>query len=142
MTNESSAPVFFSRALYQSIVDHAHSVHPEECCGLVASDQTGTPVRVIPMTNILHSPVRYQMDPVEQFSVGKSLRLEGMSLWGIYHSHPISEPYPSVVDINLAYYPDVFYLLTSPVTTPPSLRIFQIKDSKVTEFPLILKEVD
>lgn len=81
MTNESPQPVFFSMALYQSIVAHARSVHPEECCGLVASDQTGSPVRVIPMTNTLHSPVRYQMDPKEQFSVGKSLRLDGMSIW-------------------------------------------------------------
>lgn len=140
MTNELSSPVFFSRALYQSIVDHARSVHPEECCGLVASDQTGHPARVIPMTNILHSPVRYQMDPREQFSVGKAIRLEGMAIWGIYHSHPLSEPYPSVVDVNLAYYPDVFYLLTSQVTTPPALRIFQIQNGKVMEFPLILNE--
>lgn len=142
MTNEPSTPVFFSRALYQSIVDHARSVHPEECCGLVAADQKGSPVRVIPMTNILHSPVRYQMDPKEQFSVGKAIRLEGMSLWGIYHSHPLSEAYPSVVDINLAYYPDLFYLLASPVTTPPDLRIFRIQNGKVSEFPLILKEGD
>jgi len=142
LTNESPQPVFFSMALYQSIVAHARSVHPEECCGLVASDQTGSPVRVIPMTNTLHSPVRYQMDPKEQFSVGKSLRLDGMSIWGIYHSHSISEAYPSVVDVNLAYYPDLFYLITSPVTTPPSLRMFQIKDGKITEVPLILKEDD
>lgn len=142
MANESSPPVFFSRALYRSIIDHAASVHPEECCGIVASDQSGCPTRVIPMTNILHSPVRYQMDPKEQFSVGKSLRLEGLSVWGIYHSHPLSDPYPSVVDVNLAYYPDLFYLLTSPVTTPPDLRIFHIKNGKITEFPLIMKECD
>lgn len=142
MTSESYPHLLFLRELYQSIVEHAFSVHPEECCGLIAADRTGNPVRVIPMTNILHSPVRYQMDPKEQFSVGKKLRMEGLLLWGIYHSHPISEPYPSVVDVNMAYYPDLFYLLTSPITTPPELRAFHINDGRIAEIPLILKDGD
>ncbi len=140
MMGSLSSSVLFPKKLYSEIISHARSVYPEECCGLVASDESGGPVRVIPMTNTLHSPVRYQMDPKEQFSVGKALRKEGLALWGIYHSHPMSDPVPSVVDIRMATYPDLFYLLTSLTTDPPPLRLFTIREGSVREFSLDLVE--
>lgn len=130
----------FPRSLYEEIVAHARSVFPEECCGLVAGDRNGRPVRVIPMENSLHSPVRYQMEPREQFQVQKSLRSEGLEMWAIYHSHPVTEPVPSATDIRLAFYPDLIYLLTSLKDIPPLLRSFRIRDGHVEEAPLTLTD--
>lgn len=130
----------FPRFLYEEIVAHARSVYPEECCGLVAGNGDGQPVRVIPMENVLHSPIRYQMEPREQFQVQKSLRSEGLEMWAIYHSHPVTEPVPSETDIRLAFYPNLLYLLTSLKTLPPPLRSYRIRDGRVEEVPLILKE--
>ncbi|MHB8421397.1 MAG: M67 family metallopeptidase [Leptospirales bacterium] len=132
----------FPRFLYEEIVAHARSVFPEECCGLVAGDGTGRPVRVIPMENALHSPVRYQMEPREQFQIQKSLRSDGLEMWAIYHSHPETDPFPSETDIRLAFYPDLFYLLTSLKNLPPPLRSFRIRDGLVEEVPLTLVERD
>lgn len=92
------------------------------------------------MENSLHSPVRYQMEPREQFQVQKSLRSEGLEMWAIYHSHPVTEPVPSATDIRLAFYPDLIYLLTSLKDTPPLLRSFRIRDGRVEEAPLTLTD--
>lgn len=130
----------FPRSLYEEIVAHARSVFPEECCGLVAGDAAGRPVKVITMTNAFRSPTRYQMDPKEQFQVQKALRSERLEMWAIYHSHPATEPVPSQTDISLAFYPDLFYLLTSLRDTPPPLRCFRIRDGSVLEVPITLSE--
>ncbi len=125
-------------ALAGEILNHCRSVRPEEGCGLVAADSSGEPVAVIPVTNALHSPVRYQMETREQFDAMKRLRREGWSLWAIFHSHPHSEPAPSPTDIRLAFYPDCLYLIAGLGTDPPMIRCFTIVDGKVWESPLRL----
>ena len=133
-----SSGLAFPSALYDAIVSHARSVFPEECCGLVAATPGGGPVRVIPMENALHSPVRYEMNPKEQFQVQKSLRREGLEMWGIYHSHPVTRPYPSETDIRLAFYPELYYLLTSLAEDPPPLKAYTIQDGVVREIPCMM----
>jgi proteasome lid subunit RPN8/RPN11 len=125
-------------ALAEEILNHCQSVRPEEACGLVAADSKGEPVAIIPVTNALHSPVRYQMETREQFDAMKRLRREGWSLWAIFHSHPHSEPAPSPTDIRLAFYPDCHYLIAGLGTDPPVIRCFTIVDGKVSEAPLRL----
>ncbi len=128
----------FPSGLYEAIVAHARSVFPEECCGLVAAPSGGGPVRVIPMENALHSPVRYEMNPKEQFQVQKDLRREGLEMWGIYHSHPATRPYPSETDVRLAFYPELYYLLTSLAEDPPPLKAYTIRNGVVCEIPLMV----
>ena len=124
------------------ILDHCLSVKPEEACGLVAANAAGEPVAVLPITNALHSPVRYQMETREQFDAMKRLRREGWSLWAIFHSHPHSEPSPSPTDIRLAFYPDCYYLIAGLGTDPPLLRCFSIVEGVVSEHPLTIESVD
>ncbi|KGA94470.1 Mov34/MPN/PAD-1 family protein [Leptospirillum ferriphilum] len=126
----------FPLGLYDAIIAHARSVFPEECCGLVAGPAGGGPIRVIPMENALHSPVRYEMNPKEQFQVQKNLRREGLEMWAIYHSHPVTRPYPSETDIRLAFYPELYYLLTSLAEDPPPLKAYTIQNGVVREIPL------
>jgi len=83
---------------------------PEEACGFLAG--TGQCVlAVVPVTNKLHSPVRYQMDPLEQLSAFQKIEQAGYELLGIYHSHPNGPDMPSATDIAEAYYPDVIYII-------------------------------
>ncbi|AFS53125.1 M67 family metallopeptidase [Leptospirillum ferriphilum] len=135
MESESSG-LSFPLDLYDAIIAHARSVFPEECCGLVAAPAGGAPIRVIPMENALHSPVRYEMNPKEQFQVQKNLRREGLEMWAIYHSHPVTRPYPSETDIRLAFYPELYYLLTSLAEDPPPLKAYTIQNGVVREIPL------
>ena len=117
----------------EDLLAHCFSVRPEEGCGLIAADAHNTPVAVLPVQNALHSPVRYQMETREQFDAMKRIRREGWTLWGIFHSHPHSEPVPSPTDIRLAFYPECFYLIAGLASNPPVIRCFSIVDGQVNE---------
>jgi [CysO sulfur-carrier protein]-S-L-cysteine hydrolase len=83
---------------------------PLEACGLLAG--TGnTCLAVYPLTNILHSPTRYQIDPQEQFHTFQLIEENGWDLLAIYHSHPRGPATLSPSDIAEAFYPQAVYLV-------------------------------
>ncbi len=123
---------------------HAAATAPEECCGLLAG-RDGAGTARFPITNLPSSDpaiadlqvppdrrLRYVMDPKEQLVAFKAMREAGIDLLAIYHSHPHSPAYPSATDIRLAFYPDVHFLIISPIDRP-TIRAFRIIDGQVTE---------
>jgi len=50
----------------------------------------------------------------------------GEQLLGIYHSHPVSQPYPSPTDRAEAHYTDAVYVLVSVRTAKPEVAAFRI----------------
>ena len=94
-----------ARALLDEMVAHARADAPNECCGMVAA-RDGEAVAVHRATNIAHSPLRYVMDPGEQFRIQDEIESAGLDLGAIYHSHTRSEPVPSPTDVNLARFGD------------------------------------
>ncbi len=117
---------------------------PYECCGIIA----GVGARVTEIYEIKNLPaddpriadlkippdrtVRYMMDPKEQFQALRNMRERGLTMMGIYHSHPHSQAFPSATDVRLAFYPEVFYLIVSLAQSVPDVRAFFIVDGKIT----------
>jgi proteasome lid subunit RPN8/RPN11 len=128
--------VRFSRALLEEIIEHARQDLPNECCGIVASNN-GAAVRVFRATNAEASPVRYSLDPREQYRITMEIEEQGWELGAIYHSHTRSEAYPSQTDVNLAFYPEAIYLIVS-LRKPddPEVRAFRIADERIEEIGL------
>jgi proteasome lid subunit RPN8/RPN11 len=118
------------------IVAHARDDLPNECCGIVAA-QDGRAVKVFRATNAEASPVRYGLDPREQYEIMMEIDSSGWTLGAIYHSHTRSPAYPSQTDVNLAFYPDALYVIVS-LQDPerPELRAFKIADGKIDEVEL------
>jgi [CysO sulfur-carrier protein]-S-L-cysteine hydrolase len=118
------------------IVAHAREDLPNECCGIVAAEN-GRAVKVFRATNAEASPVRYGLDPREQYQIMTEIDRSGWTLGAIYHSHTRSPAYPSQTDVNLAFYPDALYLIVS-LEDPerPDLRAFRIVDQKIDEVAL------
>jgi proteasome lid subunit RPN8/RPN11 len=59
---------------------------------------------------------------------------------GIYHSHTESEAYPSGRDLELAFYPDAYYIIISLKDKKnPSIRAFRIVEGKISEEEIITK---
>jgi proteasome lid subunit RPN8/RPN11 len=109
---------------------------PEEACGLVAgTDRLAQ--NVIPVANVLHSPVRYRMDPQAQIDAFLALEAQGQELLAIYHSHPAGPETPSPTDIAEAYYPDSLYLIWSTAAAGWRCRGFQIVRGAVTEIEVV-----
>jgi proteasome lid subunit RPN8/RPN11 len=100
------------RIHWQMMLDDITERKSEEACGLVAGvDQTS--LEVFPVTNILHSPVRYRMDPEQQLKCFNQIDENQWDLLAIYHSHPQGLHGPSPIDIADASYPGVIHLIWS-----------------------------
>lgn len=120
------------RALYLEVIAHCRREYPKEACGILAGRE-GLVEQVYPMTNMDASPISYQMDPKEQLQVMKRMRQTNQEMLAIYHSHTASPAYPSPIDLQLAGYPEVSYVLVSLADRlNPSVRSYRIVNGAVT----------
>jgi proteasome lid subunit RPN8/RPN11 len=107
--------LWLTHAQASAILDHARAEAPREACGLVAGvSEAGMykAVEIIPVANTAPDPQRlYQMDERELARQITRLNARGLSLVGLYHSHPAGDPIPSPVDVAQATYPDTAYLI-------------------------------
>jgi [CysO sulfur-carrier protein]-S-L-cysteine hydrolase len=122
-----------SRSLYDELVAHAREEAPAECCGMVAT-RGDDAVAVHRAENTAHSPLRYEIDPGELFTIWKRIDDADLDLGAIYHSHTRSEPYPSQTDINLAQWPDSLYIIVGLASGPDAkVRAYTIRGGQVAE---------
>ena len=126
-----------ARQLYQQIVRQAQMEAPNECCGMIASSD-GDAIAVHPAINQAASPLRYEIDGAEQYRIQMAIDDAGLDLGAIYHSHTRSPPYPSQTDINLAFYPDVLYIIVGVAGNDPEVRAYRIRDGQVAEVDLVV----
>jgi proteasome lid subunit RPN8/RPN11 len=118
---------------FEIIVAHARKEFPNEACGILAG-RDGKVEKVYAMANIDKSPTTYFMEPKEQFRVFKEMRETGLELLGIYHSHASTRAYPSLHDVEMAFYPEALYLIISLEDfDSPDIRAFEIRDGKIKE---------
>ena len=126
------------KPVYEQLLAHAREDAPNECCGLVGG-RDGVATTVYRARNAEASPLRYNLDPQDQFRIMTEMEERGEELSAIYHSHTASPAYPSQTDINLAAYPDALYLIVSLAEGERELRGFEIKDGEVTEVELAVE---
>ena len=101
----------------QIMLAHCLACLPEEACGLLGGlfTEAGVQVQaVLPITNALHSPVRFRMDPEEQLKAFYYLDEHNLELVTIFHSHPAGPEHPSPTDLAEFAYPGVFTLILFP----------------------------
>ncbi|HEY3283447.1 MAG TPA: M67 family metallopeptidase [Armatimonadota bacterium] len=132
-TTNGPEPLSLTSAQLDRILAHLREEAPLEGCGLLLGRE-GRVTEVLPMRNAAASTVRYEIDPVEQLAVHKRLRAEGLSLLSIYHSHPVTEAYPSSTDVAHAeWWQEVWFLIASFRHPTPEVRCFRIIDGEVVE---------
>ena len=128
-----------SRALLDEIVAHARADAPNECCGMIAA-RDGAAVAVHRARNAAASPLRYEMDGMEQYRIQTAIEDAGLELGAIYHSHTRSAPEPSQTDINLAFYPEALYVIVGVAGDEPDVRAWRIIDGAVSEAALEVED--
>jgi proteasome lid subunit RPN8/RPN11 len=128
--------VILTREFINRIIAHGRSAYPDEACGILAGE--GNEVMIMyETTNMESSPVSYLMDAQEQFKIMKEIRNKRMRMVAIYHSHPLSPPYPSPTDVKLAFYPDAAYVIAGFLDRDnPEVKAFEIVDGKVREIDI------
>jgi [CysO sulfur-carrier protein]-S-L-cysteine hydrolase len=117
-----------------AMIDHARKGWPFEACGLIAGTE-GRGERFYPMQNADRSEVTYSLDPQEHLRVDTEIGDLGLSVVGIFHSHPKTEARPSPTDIaRSGGYPDAHYILVSLADRDnPVVRAFTIIDGEIEE---------
>jgi desampylase len=122
----------FPPAIHVLLVEEALRARPDECCGILAG-RGAVVERIFPARNVARSPrSRYEMAPVEMLDIRRQTRGEGLEILGFYHSHPRTEPSPSPLDIERAYYPDAIYVIVG-IEPEPLVRAFRIAAGGVDE---------
>ena len=121
------------RTLLEEMLTHVISLWPEEACGLVGG-LDGRAARLYPVENTRHSPVAFEMEPLQQIKAMLAMEAEGLELIAIYHSHPDGPARPSATDVANAYYPNAVQLIISLADRAlPSVCAFTIVDGTVAE---------
>jgi proteasome lid subunit RPN8/RPN11 len=125
--------------MVDAVVAHARRDHPDECCGVIAG-RDGVATRVVPMQNAERSPTGFTFDSAEQLRVWRDLDDADEDVLVVYHSHTMTEAYPSRTDVRWsANTPGTSWLLVS--TSDPEqaqVRSFRIEDGVVTEEELVV----
>ena len=108
----------------------------------------GEAVAVHRVRNADASPLRYRMDPKEQYLALDAIERGGLELGAIYHSHTRSDPIPSQTDVNLATlpgtdlpaYPGTLYLIVGLKGEEADPRLWEIAAGRYDERPLEVTE--
>lgn len=127
--DESPANFVLDQAQYEDMLAHVLACLPEEACGLLGGQMNGSEriaQLVIPIENVLHSPVRFRMDPRKQLEAFTYFESQNMEMVGIFHSHPTGPDAPSLTDLAEFFYPGVAFLIWSPGADGWRLRAFRI----------------
>ncbi len=124
-----------------AMVAHAENCHPEESCGLLASDGAGVIRMAYPLTNVLASATNYTIEPREHVKALRHAESRGWEITGVFHSHPHTGAYPSPTDVRLAPDPDWLYVIVGMEDrSRPVIRAFRIVDGHIQDQPISFEQ--
>ncbi len=124
-------------AVRRAIVTHAWRDAPNECCGLLLG-RPGWVQSALPAPNLAASPVRFELDPAVHVAVRRVVRnlTPPLQIVGVYHSHPVSEAWPSEADRQQAFYPEWMHVIVSLQRRGGVVRAFSLRSGRVRQIPL------
>jgi proteasome lid subunit RPN8/RPN11 len=119
---------------WQEMLNHVMTQAPLEACGMLAG-KSDTVEAVLKVHNAEQSPVRFRMDPQEQYDAFMWIEANELDLVGIFHSHPTGPETVSPTDIAEAAY-EVVHVIWSYTKGVWNARGFRIENGEVTEVNL------
>ena len=129
--------------MVDAIVAHARRDHPDECCGIIAA-KNGRPSRLFEMMNADRSPTGFEFDSGQWLAVYREIDDADEEFHVVYHSHTMTEAYPSRTDIRWSLTtPFAHWLLVS--TRSPEkveIRAYTISEGVVSEEDLRVPRPD
>ena len=134
-------PITLPEAIYREIIAHAQEGAPEEVCGII-SGRDNRATGLVRARNEADNPILDYW--VDGQTLLKQFEFEdrGEVMLAIYHSHPVSEAYPSATDARNAFYPDSTYLICS-LERPdhPVIRAYRLVRTALDQRPQGLEPV-
>ncbi len=106
----------------------------------MASGKNGSVYEIIPVENVLHSPIEYRMEPAVQIHEMVRIEKEGLDLLAIFHSHPEGPGTPSLRDVKDYFYPESVCIILSRTGSEWFGRGFLIHGQDVKEIKLLIQK--
>jgi [CysO sulfur-carrier protein]-S-L-cysteine hydrolase len=112
---------------------------------IACPEGTDRPERFIPLRNVATSPETFHdLDSDEKFKVWNEMWERDEEAVVLYHSHSMTEAYPSRSDIDTASFagePNAHYVVVSTrEANTAEFRSYRILDGEVTEEPVTIVE--
>ncbi len=113
--------IFLDRSHLAAIADAAEAAFPGECCGLLvgrtepSGDIVVTAVAASPNVSEDDTRDRFEVDPRVRLRLMRTLEDGPERIVGHYHSHPGYPAQPSERDLDMAWEPDMVWLITAVV---------------------------
>ena len=124
------------REMLDRVLAHARRDHPDEACGVIAG-RDGVATRMWEMSNADRSPTGFTFDSAEWLAVYRDVDDADEDLLAVYHSHTMTEAYPSRTDVLWSRTTEFqHWLLVSTRADEDEVRSFVISDGEVVEEPV------
>ena len=124
------------REMVDRVLAHARRDHPDECCGVIAG-RDGVATRMWEMDNADRSPTGFTFDSAQWLQVYREVDDADEEFLVVYHSHTMTEAYPSRTDVRWSRETEfAHWLLVSTRAETDEVRAYTIEDGVVTEEPL------
>jgi len=104
----SETQILFNIDLHDEMKKHLHKVYPSEGCGfLLGIHEHGLNklvTEIIPVQNLnqTHPERQFEINPIDTLRIERYAQEKGLSVLGIYHSHPDHPSRPSAADLAFA----------------------------------------
>lgn len=124
----SAKQVILSPEMCRLVTEHIRESLPNEAVGVLAGSAEGKVELVIGLPNISDNRRSFVADPFEQYLALRRIKMMGLELLAIYHSHPGGGSAPSAHDLKYAQPWQCWHLIV-PVDAsgkvPDSLEAFR-----------------
>ena len=128
-------PLDIDPKVLQAMTDHAEAAFPNECCGFFYGSEDGSVRSVTTSREVTNSKEgdqrrRFSISDMDYLRAERHAAKEGLTLLGVYHSHPLHPAIPSEHDLAVAL-PYFSYIIVSvqPEGTD-HVRSWQLNDSR------------
>jgi proteasome lid subunit RPN8/RPN11 len=124
------------------MMQEAEMTFPNECCGLLIGQNTynGDYIanKITPCTNVAKGNLNdsFEVDPQVRFNIMRELTNGSDKIIGHYHSHPNQSGKPSIRDFEMAFEPELVWLIIpvdNGLAQRPHAHIIDQKNKKFLE---------
>lgn len=128
--------LWLTEAHVQTVVQHARAEAPNEACGVIGGVGERAD-RIVPLPNAAADPQHfYKLDTTALEHTVREFRNSGLSLIGIYHSHPRGEPVLSPTDVQNAPPLNIAHLVVGLRHVEPRLAAWRVQGGQVDRMEL------
>ncbi len=108
--------VVMARKVYGMLENVRENIGYYERCGLLFGELCGNEIyitEIVEIENARKSPSEFELDPVQTLKAFERAERDGMEVVGVWHTHPLWIPFPSLKDREgMRVYPGVWIIVS------------------------------